>query len=55
MPLNMTKHAAFHEVYETTPEIVTHTAKKFGKARAEKQRKAIALRKAGVPKKKGKR
>jgi len=37
---------AFHEVHENTPRIVTQTAKKSGKAQAEKQRVAIALSKA---------
>lgn len=40
------KERAFHEVYHNTPKAVKHTAKKFGKARAEKQRVAIALNKA---------
>jgi len=38
--------AAFHEVHHDTPAIVSHTAKKFGKADAERQRVAIALSKA---------
>lgn len=38
--------AAFHEVFTDTPKIVKHTARKFGKAKAEKQRVAIALSKA---------
>jgi len=38
--------SAFHEVHHDTPEIVTHTRKKFGKADAERQRVAIALSKA---------
>jgi len=37
---------AFSEVFHKTPKIVKHTARKFGKARAERQRKAIALNKA---------
>ena len=37
--------AAFQEVFKKTPKIVKKTAKKFGKARAEKQRIAIALAK----------
>ena len=36
---------AFHEVKHNTPRVVKHTAAKFGKARAEKQRVAIALSK----------
>ena len=39
-------HSAFEEVYSNTPKIVTHTAKKFGAARARKQRIAIAFSKA---------
>lgn len=38
--------AAFAEVHRKTPAIVKHTAQKFGKKRAEKQRVAIALSKA---------
>ena len=38
--------AAFSEVHRKTPAIVKHTAEKFGKKRAEKQRTAIALSKA---------
>jgi len=41
---------AFGEVNENTPTIVKHTARKFGKARAEKQRQAIAFSKAGMSK-----
>lgn len=37
---------AFKEVFSKTPKIVKHTARKFGKKRAEKQRTAIALSKA---------
>lgn len=37
---------AFSEVFSKTPKAVKHTASKFGKARAEKQRVAIALNKA---------
>ena len=47
----VTKEAAFHEVYHNTPKIVKHTAAKFGKADAEKQRVAIALSKAGLSRK----
>ena len=39
-------HEAFDEVHKNTPKIVKHTAEKFGKARAERQRVAIALSKA---------
>ena len=42
----MTKEEAFHEVKKDTPAIVKHTAKKFGKARAAKQKVAIALNKS---------
>lgn len=50
--------SAFHEVSHNTPAIVKHTAKKYGKARAEKQRVAIALEKARkhgakIPRRKG--
>jgi len=38
--------SAFREVHAKTPAIVKHTAEKFGKKRAEKQRVAIALNKA---------
>jgi hypothetical protein len=38
--------AAFDEVHKKTPAVVKHTAAKFGKKRAEKQRVAIALSKA---------
>ena len=38
--------SAFHEVYHNTPKVVTSTAAKFGQARADKQRVAIALDKA---------
>lgn len=37
---------AFHEVHAKTPAVVKKTAKKEGKAQAEKQRVAIALSKA---------
>jgi hypothetical protein len=37
---------AFSEVFAKTPKAVKHTARKFGKKRAEKQRTAIALSKA---------
>ena len=35
--------AAGHEIKENPPKILAHTAKKFGKTRAEAQRKAILL------------
>jgi hypothetical protein len=38
--------SAFDEVYSKTPKVVTKTAAKFGAARAQKQRVAIALSKA---------
>lgn len=37
---------AFSEVFSNTPKAVKHTARKFGKKRAEKQRVAIAMSKA---------
>lgn len=46
MPSRTALKAAFHEVTHNTPKIVRHTASKFGKKRAEKQRVAIALSKA---------
>ena len=38
--------AAGHEIKENPPKILAHTAKKFGKARAKKQKTAIILAKA---------
>jgi len=38
--------AAFREIKENPPEILAHTARKFGPARAEAQRRAIGLSKA---------
>lgn len=38
--------SAMREVYSNTPGIVKKTARKYGKARAEAQRKAIGLSKA---------
>jgi len=38
--------AAGHEIKTNPPKILTHTAKKFGKSDAERQRKAIMLSKA---------
>jgi len=38
--------SAFREVHAKTPVIVKHTAQKYGQARAEKQRAAIAISKA---------
>ena len=46
----MDSHAAFREVFTHEPKIVTQTRKKFGEARARRQKIAIALRKAGVSK-----
>ncbi|MFQ5793041.1 MAG: hypothetical protein ACE5JI_21430, partial [Acidobacteriota bacterium] len=51
MPKHGTKtrqklEAAFHEVKHDEPSIVGHTRRKFGKARAEAQKTAIALDKA---------
>ena len=48
--------AAGREIKENPPKILAHTKKKFGKERAEKQRKAILLSKArragaNIPKK----
>ena len=37
---------AFEEVFSNEPKIVKHTRRKFGKKRAEKQKKKIALEKA---------
>lgn len=37
---------AMSEVFHNTPKAVKRTARKFGKARAEKQRVAIGLSKA---------
>lgn len=48
MASKMSKEAAFHEVFHNEPKIVKHTAAKFGKADAKKQRIAIALSKAGL-------
>ena len=39
-------HRAFSEVFHKMPKVVKHTARKYGKKRAESQRKAIALSKA---------
>lgn len=38
--------SAMREVHRNTPKIVERTRRKYGKARAEKQRKAIGLAKA---------
>lgn len=38
--------AAGHEIKTNPPKILAHTAKKFGKADAKKQRVAIMLNKA---------
>lgn len=38
--------SAGHEMKENPPRVLAHTAKKFGKAKAKKQRVAIMLAKA---------
>ena len=43
----MSVKEAFKEVKENPPKVVKKTAKKYGKKRAEKQKIAIALSKAG--------
>ena len=44
----MSKAAAFKEVHDNPPKILAKTARKKGKAQAEKQRVAIALSKSGL-------
>ena len=44
----MSKAAAFKEVHDNPPRVLAKTARKKGKAQAEKQRIAIALSKAGM-------
>ncbi|MDI6732331.1 MAG: hypothetical protein QME16_00160 [Planctomycetota bacterium] len=46
MGIKTTLEKVGHEIKENPPKILAHTKKKFGKARAEKQRKAILLSKA---------
>lgn len=43
----MSVKEAFKEVKDNPPKVVRKTAKKYGKKRAEKQKVAIALSKAG--------
>lgn len=45
-PSRRATEAAFHEVSSNTPAIVKHTARKFGRTDAKKQKIAIALSKA---------
>ena len=47
---DMSKAAAFHEMKANPPAILAKTAKKSGAARANAQRVAIALSKAGMSK-----
>lgn len=44
----MSKEAAFHEMKVNPPKQLAKTAKKFGKADANRQRIAIALSKSGA-------
>ena len=43
----MSVSAAFKELKKNPPKVLGKTAKKYGKKRAEKQKVAIALSKAG--------
>jgi len=43
----MSVKAAFDEMKKNPPKVLSKTAKKYGKKRAEKQKIAIALSKAG--------
>lgn len=47
---HMKKEAAFKEVYDNEPKIVGRTREKFGEKRAQDQKIAIALSKAGLSK-----
>lgn len=44
---------AFKELKKTPPRILAKTAKRKGKKAANRQRIAIAMRKAGIPRKSG--
>lgn len=46
MPSSSLVAAAGHEMKKNPPSVVEHTARKYGRARAKKQRTAILLSKA---------
>ncbi len=54
MARKLSRKAAFKEVFENEPAIVAKTRRKKGKKRAQAQKIAIALSKAGLSRKRRK-